>query len=329
MNTEHPFGLSAEEFWTDPWKNKDAVRDETTGSLRPALVIDGPDLVDLDARRTLPVPLYHSVRLGDLRGALLEDTAILVGVRLSDRMTWAGMATPPLEGAREAPDPGGDESFIGLPYDIDARGQLGLPWRPAEWMFQVLQRDRTSNRVKVKLDRPRAFKDPEVEEYLARKGEEEWHPEMPEGMPPVDFGEHADSPPAPKDEGVAVAAPRVVPIRKDMRAMLRGTVRVTPLPNEIVRTPLALQPKATAIVPVTLLVTGSESVGPLVARIPVEIRAKIDAKKPAPVTGWFSFDLLAAPQQPRSAQTFFVYAFAGQPSAGPVLCALVDDARPL
>ena len=48
-----PFGLDNNDFWTNPWKTLNDVAWDRVGENEGGIIIDAPDLVDIDARNTL------------------------------------------------------------------------------------------------------------------------------------------------------------------------------------------------------------------------------------------------------------------------------------
>jgi hypothetical protein len=199
--------------------------------------------------------------------------------------------------------------------DLDARERLGLRWSATTHLLTVLLLDKQTNRVRVRLGAgATAYEDEEVLKFLAeeraKKGPPPPWPTPGEHLPT--FQKTARSPAVPDKTGIALAIDRVLVVPG--AAELHGSFRL-PIARRHVR-------DTEAVVPITLVITGSESAAPVV--LPLQVPVAISSPAPAEVTGHFGLDLLSVPAMPRSAQTYFMYAFAGELLVGPVPFAFVD-----
>jgi hypothetical protein len=119
--------------------------------------------------------------------------------------------------------------------------------------------------------------------------------------------------------GITLAVPRVVPRNQHMRAIVHGSFRLRLLPRE--RAPGRIY---SAVVPITLLATGSDVPNPYQfdLRVPVyDPVATVDGV--GEVSGYFSIDLQSLANLDVVDQTFFLYAFSGELITGPLPMALV------
>ncbi len=149
----------------------------------------------------------------------------------------------------------------------------------------------------------------------------------------------------PSTEGIALAAPRVFMLEPGQPCILRGAFRLPVLHRHIVppvagapgteqlRTQLkdrlqAGEPMPTGVVPVTLVMTGTETIGPEAWRLIVPTYDRLDATAERPVaTGTFAIDLRTFPGFDRHPQTWHVYAFSDRAMAGPTLVGLTTPSR--
>src|SRR5262249_39651205 len=98
---------------------------------------------------------------------------------------------------------------------------------------------------------------------------------------------------------------------------IEGSFRLPVLPQEVPTDaswkPSALKdPRPSAVVPVTLVVLGSDAVGPWVHRLSLAVYRPLEQSDgPHPMaTGHFMVDLFSLPGMATTPRTLFVYAFA-------------------
>jgi hypothetical protein len=334
--------LTDEDYWTNPFKTRVEIETELLDEERAALVVGAPSTISLQNRDTFPLLVLRTDTLDAMSRLPFRRNAVVVAVELENNTTYADMAIstdivepapyegPPLQGM-------GGEGYL-----IDVRKRLELPWKRGSYLVSLILRDQMSNRVRVELKKG-GYQDPAVDEFL----EQTKHvPEPlsvwpPEGSPPADaqgnddiaealpsYREHEKSPPIPSTPGIALVADRVVPMGAGMRCVLRGSFRLTAKARHVVDPSTvpdgATPPTFTAIVPVTLLLTGSDRAAPYLfpLRLPTFDSVPRDGNNHE-VTGFFSVDLCELGEIAAMEQTYFIYAFSGEAMAGPVPMALV------
>jgi hypothetical protein len=337
--------LSPGEYFTDPLKNKSAVIADLFGSSFVGLKLDAPPLVELDARTGLPLLAMHVWPNQVLPQPDFKRTALLTAVDLRTGFVHAapafdlgarGRPSPP---ARPDPDQGPlPEGMNARTYEIDARGRLDLPWEPAELLLTIVTLDQLSNRVRVKLEVSAAtYRDPEVarfvEEQRARAPFPAVHPSADDVLP--SYRKRPSSPAIPEASGIALSVERIHVTRPDAPALVHGSFRVPVGPARLVDRDawlaqmLATSPQAvapSALVPITLLLTGSEVATPFVWHLWVpsfDPPEEIASRKMA--TGYFAFDMLMLGDVAAVAQTTFIYAFSGELLTGPIPAAYVAE----
>ena len=332
--SEHPLGLQDEEFWTDPFKNQGAVFDETVSELKSALIIDGPAVVELGRRDSIPVPVLYSASLKDALTLPLQKAAILTAVRLEDRDVLVGFA---VDRSRPRPStPQGaaldEDTFVGDTVLTDLRARLGID-KPGTYLVTVLLRDRVSNRVRISVSPSSStYVDVEVEKVLRGLAPPPKPISPAPGAPVPSYDQLPNSPPIPEQPGIALAAERVFLEQPGAQAIVAGSFRVKALPRELSRRP---EPGAeptpgqrlpTAIVPLRLVVLTSDSAdyGPYLLSISAPSYDPVpeDASNPE-VTGYFAVDLFSLAGLKPGPFTCFVYAFLGEWMAGPTAVGVV------
>ena len=307
------------------------------------MILDGPARVEIDK--------WDTVRLAGVRKASyeqnfdvrLEKRAILVAARVETGEVLAG---PAFEHKDEVePPPRRPESFPQgenvRPFSIDLRKRLPtLPWRPGTLAITVLLYDQRSNSVITRLEH-KASKDPEVAKYL----EAQKHPRFPGPATPaesahVSYARDPRSPEVPKAAGIVLAIERVTVDRPGARAILHGSFRLPATEGETVRArpegPDGANwrdvgdPRATAVMPISLVITGDDDLGPWVEPLRVVSREPLVTEgKKTYATGYFNIDLLRAPDPVRQHQSYAVWAVSGDTISEPVKVSLLNpDAVP-
>jgi hypothetical protein len=126
---------------------------------------------------------------------------------------------------------------------------------------------------------------------------------------------------------------RAVPQRPGVPWRLRGAWRLPLRVQDIVRDADASvehmvargHGRPTAVVPMTLLLTGPDSVRDLEVSLAVPSFDPVDpAAPPAEVTGCFALDLHELFAEPATPQPWFLYAFSREVMSGPVRSTLID-----
>jgi hypothetical protein len=234
----------------------------------------------------------------------------------------------------EPPVPG----FRGVQQLLDVRAALALPWKPASYLMTLLLHEQTSNRLHVRLGpSPRAYRDPEVERFLEQQRLRQPPPPVTRapGTLALAWRRQPASPEVPAAGGIVLQADRVVVQREGAVHPLLGSFRLPIRPWDVVRPfedrgkqvlPDVGDPAAKAVATIALLLI---SAAPTTI-VSVELRVPVYELEPAdpPVaSGHFKLDLMRLTGFSDRTQTYFVYAFAGEVMAGPVLTALVDEAE--
>jgi hypothetical protein len=334
-------GLTDEDFWKEPFRTRAEIEGKLLDAGQEAFVIGAPRVVSLKDRESLPVVVERTATLDHMARLPFRPHAVLTAVDLKTNTVYAYMAIvknvkepkrydgPPLEGM-------GGEAFV-----INARQQLNLPWTPGRLLLGLVMRDQVSNRVRVDL-RKGGYADPAVAEYLeAREKDIEPPPVSPAAaispldmkgrdlakQPPLPcYSRWSGSPGIPAAPGIALAVDRVVPITANTACVLRGSFRLPVQDRDKVKHAQAqtqeVFDRPTAVVGITLLLTGSDSAVPVLVAIKVPSYDPVEAET-AEVTGFFTLDLANLGNLTGMEQTYFIYALSGETMAGPFPMALV------
>lgn len=319
-------GLTDADYWDDPLKTRLQIENQLLDAERSVMVIGAPSKVAYQQRETLPMVFLRVGQQDPIARLPFRSTALVVAQDLSTNTTYANMAVtddaivpPPYDGPPL-------EGMTGEAWVVDLREQLDLPWQRGELLVSVILRDTMSHRVRVKLGKG-GYEDPAVEQVLAEDASKPQPAEIyprprkddDDGNSLPTYRKQPDSPELPSAIGINLAVPRVVSRNKNMRIAVHGSFRLRLLPRE--RAPGRIY---SAVVPITLLATGSDVPNPYQfdLQVPVyEPVATVDGQ--AEVTGYFSIDLQSLANLDAVDQTFFVYAFSGELVTGPLPMALV------
>jgi hypothetical protein len=345
-----PLGLSENDYWGDFTWTSDQFSDFVAETGFTGIRIDGPPLVAIDQRESAPVVGYFSRTLRDDLALNTERQMIAVAVDLATKRLRAGLAldtgkTPAPEAPPSGLQPGDGLTFTG--FSSDLRRQLDLPWENGKYVVAFLIREHVSNPVKIELGpSPSAYRDPAVEEFLAEQRKlariPPPRPIQPARKPEsgVTYERISRSPELPKENGIALSLERVAVARRGSTCLCFGSFRVPVTYGDVVRRdpetgemPEVGDPDAKAIVPITLVITGSAVAGPriLEMRVPSRDSVALPEAPPPPdqevgvVTGHFALDLLSQSGMPRKPMTYFITAFGGGLVSGPFVTAIVTD----
>ncbi len=341
-----PLLLNDDEFWGNCSRTEELVLSRIAKEDFQGLLIDGPERISVNQRDTAPVAGYF---VRSLRNDLVMDqeTQLLVAaVDLETNHLLAGLAldTGKLPGARPPKptvDPG-EGTVLNL-FKTDLRRALNLPWQHGRYRIHALLREYLSNSITVEIGRSKLeYEDPEVAKFLEDERRRVVPPPAPKIFPPIDvvkpglspdYRHRKDSPQLPEKVGITISPDRVVALRDGAVCIMHGSYRLPILRREQVRPhpqtgqlPDVGDPRATAVVPITLLVTGSDLPGPWVFRLRVPSYDPIAPEAATAVAGgYFTLDLLQLPGFPRRAMTYFISAFNGENAAGPSRVALISE----
>jgi hypothetical protein len=348
-----PLKIDDADFWADEIviSSRDAIVGEIQSRDDPrGLVIDAPSKADVDRYETLPVIGFYVRRMLDDQVTSFDHSSIAVAVdlgtnhvRVAPAFDRGKLLAPP----EHPPIPVMNSVTTVDMFNGDWRVAAGMPWEPGQHRLSLILREFLSNQVEIELERTLKFDDPEVAAYLDAQREKrpppppkiypphpkptEWGDEAPDAVGWLPKYLEADGSPAIPDEpGLSLDVERVQMPGDSGRCVLFGSFRVPILEREVLMSsdrgyPDVGDPAANAVVPITLVVTGSEAMGPFVFRLQVPTYDSIDlAEDPCLVSGQFTVDLVSL-GLPRSPQTYFITAFNGSHVCGPVPFAFVSE----
>lgn len=269
-----------------------------------------------------------------------EDMAVLVASHIETGKVYAARAFAQATEASDAPpvpqDPG--EGWTGSSFRIDVAARLGLRLEPGTYALWLIVRGEANGPVRVQVTKPAPppIEDPEVVKFIAAWRER--NVAKPRGADPASvwpaeavFGNYpsyragAESPPIP-DRGIALWTKRIVALEPGARWVLAGSFRLAIPRRHVILKPVSGY-AATAVLPLTLVVTASAAAGPFVRHLRVPSQSVIAAGDAAPVVaGHFTLNLFSLPGMWRAPQTYFLYAVCGDAISEPATTALVSEA---
>jgi hypothetical protein len=272
-----------------------------------------------------------------------EDVALLVASHVDSARVYAARAFAPGTEADDPapapPDPG--EGYTGSTFRIDVARRLGFRPEPGTFAVWLIVRGEAHGPARIQVVKPTptpapGYSDPEVAKFIA-----EWRKRnvpKPRGADPASvwppeavFGNYpsyragAESPPLPQ-RGISLWTKRVLLLETNARWVLAGSFRLAIPRRHVVLEPVSGYP-ATAVLPITIVLTASTAAGPFVRHMRVPSKTPVDTRDDAPVVeGHFTLNLLSLPGMWRAPDTYFVYAVCGETMSQPAVTALVSEA---
>jgi hypothetical protein len=346
---ESLFGLTGEDYWTDPWKNAERMHTEYFRGCKFGLYFDSPPSVSPLRHATIPAPVYYVAAYREACKIDLETMTKVVAIRLEDREFSIANAIVPRDKGVPLPKVGKDSTDpSSRKFNLDLQTQLRILSRPGTYRIVLLLQHQMSNVVETIVERERIrHPDPEAQKFI----ESHRPPALPIPPPlPPSWGllwgangrekpqPLGGSPAVPKEPGIGVKVDRVVVDGPRTSAVLKGSFRLPVLKRDLVQErppgsdpmlpfqPEYGMPRPTAVLPITLVILGSHTAAETVIRMHVPTYDAIEAAlKNVFATGYFAIDLLSNPDLRGTAQTFSIYSFCGEFVAGPALIATVPE----
>ncbi len=325
-------GLRDDEFWGDYTRTTDEVLERLGEQDFLGLIIDAPTRVAIDTHTSAPVVGWWIRTFREDRLLDVASQTLICAVDLATHELRAGLALDTGKMPAEPPPPPEDDPGEGKlmeMIELDVRRQIGLPWQPGRHAVTLLLRDRVSNTVTLQLAESRG--EPVVASPSTIVPAPRVSPPTSDAPWPC-YEPTAESPPLPEAVGINLACSEVTVIGGGEPCLLRGSFRLPVLAHERNHppepgegaSPAGYDPAATAVVGITIVLTGSDAVGPFIVPVRVPTYTPYDPdQSDTTVTGCFTIDLLQMPAMPRSAMSYFAYAFSGETVAGPVPVTLV------
>jgi hypothetical protein len=335
---DNPFGLDGDEYWANPWKNGDELIERYVYDRKFGVYIDAPPRVNLNDRDTIPLLMLYAAMEKDQAEIVFPNVAKLVVSDVRRREVTVTDAVAPSEypvGLRPF-----DRNSTAATSEIGQNDLIayGGIQDPGEYVVTVLLRERTSNRVRCEVSKPRVgYQDPKVLEFLEqqRRAAPVLWPgpaEPPEHDPYPTYRGTASSPPVPAEPGLDAAVERVTVSQRHARCVLSGRFRLPVFPSDRIPPDESARqrnygsPRPTAIIPITAVVIGSVDVTQKLLRMRIPTWDVLDNQAESPLaTGAFDVDLFDGVIDPDVAQTNFIYLFSGEYMSGPHIAAVVTQ----
>lgn len=348
--TPGPLKLDDADFWGNPARTRAEITAPFVDGGKEVLLYDAPAVVPIDARRNAPTQALRVATFKTLRERPFDNTAVIIVTDLVNNITSAALAIAPSTRESEPPAPPSSVpmlSGIGTEtFTIDLRSRLSLPWESGRYVARLVLGDQVSAGRMIELKATSSVVDPEVEKYKAETRSRTAVPTLapPPVEPFVSYRRDDKSPPLPEGLGINWQLPRVCALDTGAACLLRGTFRLPVLKRHIVPPGPARPgtealfaqlaggvksaPLPTAVVPITLVGTGSQVAVPAVWRLVVPVYDALDfsANQPRGV-GTFTVDMRKLQAFDGIEQTWFLYAFSDAVLAGPMTVGLTRRPR--
>ncbi len=341
--------LADDAYWTDPWQTRKAVQRSLMQSGDEGFLIGAPSAVPLDRRDRFPVAVLYARKLNGGRGVNFRASAIITAMDLHTHALHAAPAfgsrnrtsSPTAAGgasAKKAPADSfsnDDTAMVCEGHTIDLAKRLNIPHQRGEYIVHLVCLDQVSNGCPMKLVESAVYQDPAVDAYIAEQLESQPTPTRPvptPGTPVPCYDARDNSPKIPAAAGIAMDIDRVTPIDEATSCIVRGSYRLPVRPQHILDHDDDSPSQAvgdysswTAMVPITLLLTGTVNAAPVTISLLVPTSHDlVPAGDGVHVTGHFAVDLCRLADLASTPQTYFVYAFSGPVMSGPTPAAFVE-----
>jgi len=312
---EHPLGLADADFWGDYTRTQEETLGYLDGIGFHGLLVDLPRTVALGKRGTVPLVGWYVRTFREDGQRDLEGQAVAVAVDLRTGELRAALA---LAGGKPRPQPAptdGQDPGDGVRsemFETDLRRVLDLPPRPGRYAAAVILNDWVSNVVTTTLVDGAPADDARADGRATA-----WPPAA-AGDDLPDYRRRPDSPAVPDGVAIVLAAAREVPAGGPL--VIRGSFRL-PLPahERIAARDQTGVSGPRAVLPIALVVTGTEDPGPF----PVELRVPVYAVDGDQAIGHFAVDLVTLGRLPHAPTSYFVHAFSRGVAAASVRIAMV------
>ncbi len=342
---EDKLQLNDEDYWSDPWRTRKSVQRSLMQKGEEGFVIGTPSLVALNMHNSFPVALLRVRKLLSTNPVNFRGSAIIAAMELNTSQLRAKLAfDPPRQSNKRGESPTGGEgdsfsndqsAMIAEGDTLDLAQRLNIPATRGNHIVTLICLDQVSNQCRMKLVESSGYQDPAVDDFLRTyQSEEHSSPTVfPQpGTPMPRYQRVSESTTLPDGVGIAMEVTRVNPISQSTSCILQGSYRLPVRPHQLVSSPrgdeAARANPMTAVVPITLLLTGSVDATPKL--LPLSLPSYGPTKTlddDTIVTGYFALDLCHMTDLTAVAQTYFIYAFSGEVMEGPVPTAFVRIPR--
>jgi hypothetical protein len=286
------------------------------------LALEAPRTLSTSEQSSCPVLLAQIDFARKLMASPLDKYGVLIATDLRRHRTFAAPAVEPRS-------PSDDDPPLSMPsatqvsarsFRVDLRARLGLPWESGELRVRAVSRDQISNQASILLKAGN-----KGARAAARKGVGESQaapPIFPQpGNPLPNYGKAQDSPALPEEPGLRIVVRQTSGSAQRPSLPVYGSFLV---PRSAVQIVSAAQRKSYrapipyGVATVALVLTGREAprLEKVELHVPVYPPAK-GSRQPDQVAGYFALDLAAHLPILDRAQTWFLYAFCDELSAGP------------
>jgi hypothetical protein len=339
-------GIKDEQFWEDATRFEEALVERYWETDFMGLLLDGPKVVRLHEHDTLPLLGVRSSTIHENRALSLQRRAVIVTTRLEGHETLAAMAFRQPDEPRRHKRPRDPDA---LPkgrtvkvFSVSLNERLlGFPWKRGAWQTTILLYDRCSNSVTTRLEEY-SSQDPEVLAFLAAQR----RPGYPPPISRLLDTNSSKNPSQPARDLPLLAAEVAIVLTSERVAiqgpgkpwMLHGSFCLPVLPRDVVRplpeppdseeVQLALSdgwvdvgdPKAVAVMPITLLLTGNKNASPILISLHVPVYVPLESGSAGQVArGQFTINLFGSVPNPLAIQSYAVWAISRGIASDPVL----------
>lgn len=326
-----PLMLADDEFWGDCSRTEPEILPRLLREKFQGLLIDAPRIVRVDQRDSAPVAGYFVRSLRNDLTIDQEEQMLVASIDLETNVLSVGLALK--SGKIRAPGPPAPTSDPGEGttanlFKTELRRALNLPWQPGRYRVAVLLREFLSNPVTIEF----TGSDASGLRTRSVRGQAETPPKIyPEpaagqaGLSLPDYRRRDTSPAVPTQPGIEFNVKSEVSVAPGAICPLHGSFRLPVIKtgDSAGNSGASKDRRPSAIVAITIVVTGDDAVGPWVIRLKVPTYDPIKPGARTMVTGFFNLDLFRVTEFPRRPMTCYLTAFGGEFISGPKTVKLI------
>jgi hypothetical protein len=328
------------DVWANYRRRLPEIRDQLRALGFRGLYLTGVDKILLDRHDIIPFIGFRLYHTAEDAARNYHRNTIVTAVRLESGEVFAGPLFPEelQQKVNGPPLPPPEPGYTAMQFTFDLRSLIAdFPFRQGTFVTTILLEDQCSNRIITRLSPGLATEeDPAVVEFIRKNREP---PPPPSAIfPPLptfrkaaispNYAATPQSPSLPENLGITITIDDVISAKPRRPCILRGSFSL-PIERRFMvnnSTDSIGDPRATAVVPVNLVICGDVHPGPYVLSLHIPTYTPIQpGAEHAIVTGYFEIDLFTLEYMPQLLEKYYVWALAGEHISAPCVFTIISE----